>query len=41
MILFVFNLLLAIVWVAITGSTSFLNLLFGFILAAIDRKSVV
>ncbi|NEI73269.1 Na+/H+ antiporter subunit E [Rhizobium lusitanum] len=35
MILFVFNLLLAVVWVAITGSASFLNLLFGFILAAI------
>ncbi|OCJ11762.1 Na+/H+ antiporter subunit E [Rhizobium sp. AC27/96] len=35
MILFVFNLLLAIVWVAITGSTSFVNLLFGFVLAAI------
>jgi multicomponent Na+:H+ antiporter subunit E len=35
MILFVFNLLLAIVWVAITGSTSFINLVFGFVLAAI------
>ncbi|MFK0163635.1 Na+/H+ antiporter subunit E [Rhizobium sp. NPDC090279] len=35
MILFIFNLLLAIVWVAITGSTSFINLVFGFILAAI------
>ena len=35
MILFVFNLLLAIVWVAITGSTSFLNLVLGFVLAAI------
>ncbi|SCB14374.1 Na+/H+ antiporter subunit E [Rhizobium hainanense] len=35
MILFVFNLLLAIVWVAITGSTSFVNLVFGFLLAAI------
>jgi multicomponent Na+:H+ antiporter subunit E len=35
MILFVLNLLLAIVWVAITGSTSFLNLVFGFFLAAI------
>jgi multicomponent Na+:H+ antiporter subunit E len=35
MILFVFNLLLAIVWVAITGSTSFVNLVFGFVLAAI------
>lgn len=35
MILFVFNLLLAIVWVAITGSASFINLVLGFILAAI------
>ena len=35
MILFVFNLLLAIVWVAITGSASFINLIFGFVLAAI------
>ncbi|WP_349957773.1 Na+/H+ antiporter subunit E [Rhizobium sp. ZPR3] len=35
MILFVVNLLLAIVWVAITGSTSFINLVFGFVLAAI------
>ncbi|SCB21105.1 Na+/H+ antiporter subunit E [Rhizobium multihospitium] len=35
MILFVFNLLLAIVWVAITGSASFINLVFGFVLAAI------
>jgi multicomponent Na+:H+ antiporter subunit E len=35
MILFVFNLLLAIVWVAITGSTAFINLVFGFVLAAI------
>ncbi|PZM17120.1 Na+/H+ antiporter subunit E [Rhizobium tubonense] len=34
MILFVFNLLLAIVWVAVSGSASFLNLVFGFILAA-------
>jgi multicomponent Na+:H+ antiporter subunit E len=34
MILFVFNLLLAIVWVAVTGSASFLNLVFGFILAS-------
>ncbi|MBB6483143.1 Na+/H+ antiporter subunit E [Rhizobium lusitanum] len=35
MILLVFNLLLAIVWVAITGSASFLNLVFGFFLAAL------
>lgn len=35
MILFALNLLLAIVWVAITGSASFLNLVFGFVLAAI------
>lgn len=35
MILFVFNLLLAIVWVAITGSASFLNLVFGFVLSAL------
>lgn len=35
MILFVFNLLLAIVWVAITGSASFLNLVFGFLLSAL------
>ena len=35
MILFVFNLVLAIVWVAITGSASFINLVFGFVLAAI------
>ncbi|MQB43747.1 Na+/H+ antiporter subunit E [Rhizobium sp. ICMP 5592] len=34
MILFVFNLLLAIVWAAITGSASFLNLVFGFVLSA-------
>jgi multicomponent Na+:H+ antiporter subunit E len=34
MITFVLNLLLAIVWVAITGSASFLNLVFGFALAA-------
>jgi multicomponent Na+:H+ antiporter subunit E len=35
MILFVFNLLLAIVWAAITGSASFLNLVFGFVLSAL------
>ena len=35
MIIFVFNLLLAIVWVAVTGSASFLNLVFGFALAAV------
>lgn len=35
MILFVFNLLLAIVWAAVTGSASFLNLVFGFVLAAL------
>lgn len=35
MILFVFNLLLAIVWVAVTGSASFLNLVFGFVLSAL------
>lgn len=35
MILFIFNLLLAIVWVAVTGSASFINLVFGFVLAAI------
>ena len=35
MILFVFNLLLAIVWVAVTGSASFMNLVFGFLLAAV------
>lgn len=35
MILFVFNLLLAIVWVAVTGSASFINLVFGFVLAAV------
>ncbi|QND49920.1 Na+/H+ antiporter subunit E [Rhizobium lusitanum] len=35
MILFVFNLLLAVVWVAITGSASFLNLVFGFVLSAL------
>ncbi|MBB5571885.1 MULTISPECIES: Na+/H+ antiporter subunit E [Rhizobium] len=35
MILFVFNLLLAIVWVAVTGSASFLNLVLGFVLAAL------
>jgi multicomponent Na+:H+ antiporter subunit E len=40
MILLVFNLLLAIVWVAITGSASFLNLLFGFVLAAIALSIV-
>jgi multicomponent Na+:H+ antiporter subunit E len=31
---FVFNLLLAIVWVAVTGSASLVNLLFGFVLSA-------
>lgn len=35
MILFIFNLLLAIVWVAVTGSASFINLVFGFVLAAV------
>ena len=40
MILFIFNLLLAIVWVAITGSASFLNLLFGFALAAVALSIV-
>ncbi|AVA20815.1 Na+/H+ antiporter subunit E [Rhizobium sp. LEGMi198b] len=35
MILLVFNLLLAIVWVAITGSASFLNLVLGFVLSAL------
>lgn len=35
MILLVFNLLLAFVWVAITGSASFINLVFGFFLAAL------
>ncbi|MEZ2220629.1 Na+/H+ antiporter subunit E [Rhizobium sp. RCC_161_2] len=35
MILFVVNLLLAIVWAAITGSASFLNLVFGFVLSAL------
>ena len=40
MILFIFNLLLAIVWVAITGSASFLNLLFGFVLAAVALSIV-
>lgn len=35
MILFVFNLLLAIVWAAVTGSASFLNLVFGFVLSAL------
>ncbi|HEY0124714.1 MAG TPA: Na+/H+ antiporter subunit E [Rhizobium sp.] len=35
MILFVFNLLLAIVWAAVTGSASFLNLVFGFLLSAL------
>ncbi|HEX8045558.1 Na+/H+ antiporter subunit E [Rhizobium sp.] len=35
MILFVFNLLLAIVWAAITGSASVLNLAFGFVLSAL------
>jgi multicomponent Na+:H+ antiporter subunit E len=34
-IIFVFNLLLAIVWVAVTGSASFLNLVFGFALSAV------
>jgi multicomponent Na+:H+ antiporter subunit E len=34
-IIFVVNLLLAIVWIAVTGSASFLNLVFGFALAAV------
>ncbi|MDE1994111.1 MAG: Na+/H+ antiporter subunit E [Rhizobiaceae bacterium] len=34
MILLVLNLLLAVAWVAISGSTSFLNLVFGFVVAA-------
>ncbi|CAN7215660.1 Na+/H+ antiporter subunit E [Rhizobium rhizogenes] len=40
MILFVFNLLLAIVWAAITGSASFLNLVFGFVLSALALSIV-
>ena len=32
---FLFNLLLAIGWVAVTGSVSLLNLIFGFLLAAL------
>ena len=35
MTLFVFNLLLAIVWIAVTGSGSFLNFVLGFVLAAL------
>ena len=35
MIIFVLNLLLAITWVAVTGSASFLNLVFGFVLSAV------
>ena len=35
MILSIFTLLLAIVWVAVTGSASFINLVFGFVLAAV------
>ncbi|MFS8111544.1 Na+/H+ antiporter subunit E [Rhizobium jaguaris] len=40
MILFVFNLLLAIVWAAITGSASFFNLVFGFVLSALALATV-
>ncbi|WFU09883.1 Na+/H+ antiporter subunit E [Rhizobium sp. CB3090] len=40
MIMFVFNLLLAIVWVAVTGSASFLNLVFGFALSALALATV-
>ncbi|MEF0939767.1 Na+/H+ antiporter subunit E [Rhizobium sp. BR 362] len=40
MILFVFNLLLAIAWVAVTGSASFLNLVFGFVLSALVLATV-
>lgn len=35
MIAFLFNLLLAIAWVAVTGSASLLNLLFGFLLGTL------
>jgi multicomponent Na+:H+ antiporter subunit E len=40
MIAFVFNLLLAIVWVAVTGSASLHNLFFGFVLGAIALSVV-
>lgn len=33
MILFMFNVLLALAWVGVTGSFSFVNLVFGFVLA--------
>ncbi|OWV88151.1 cation:proton antiporter [Rhizobium sp. N122] len=36
MIAFLFNLLLAIAWVAVTGSASLHNLVFGFLLAALS-----
>lgn len=35
MTLFAFNLLLAVVWIAITGNASFPNLILGFVLAAL------
>ncbi|MFS8147463.1 cation:proton antiporter [Rhizobium sp. R635] len=35
MIVFLFNLLLAIAWVAVTGSASLLNLIFGFLLGTL------
>lgn len=35
MIAFLFNLLLAIAWVAVTGSASLLNLVFGFLLGTL------
>lgn len=35
MTLFAFNLLLAVVWIAITGNASFANLILGFVLAAL------
>lgn len=37
MIAFLFNLLLAIAWVAVTGSASLHNLVFGFLLGALAR----
>lgn len=40
MMLFLFNLLLAIVWVAVTGSASLHNLVLGFVLAAIALSVV-
>jgi multicomponent Na+:H+ antiporter subunit E len=35
MILYVINLLMAVIWAAVTGSASLLNLIFGFVLSAL------